>query len=162
MPKNNSSAKRAQNRMPFHRQFFSELLGEDTISDLISVDSLLPKVLNELCASLDFQIGDIVSIILPAGHAEDDFGALKASARQYGLHVFWSARICSVGGNHLGTLQMFCCDMREPALDEMHLIRQVMVLAALALQRHEGDFASVARSGIGVFRRPTRDVSRLN
>jgi hypothetical protein len=162
MPKNNSSAKRVQTQLPFHRQLFSEMLGEDTISDLISVGSLLPKVLNELCTSLDFQIGDIVSAILPAGHAEDDFGTLKKSAQQFGLHVFWSARICSAGGNHLGTLQMFSCDMREPTVDELHLIRQVMVLAALALQRHEGEFTSVAGDEIGVLRRPTRDVSRLN
>lgn len=162
MPKNNSSARRVQNQLPFHREFFSEALGEDTISDLISVGSLLPKVLNELCASLDFQIGNIVSVILPAGHEEDDFRTLKKSAQQYGLHVFWSARISSVGGNHLGTLQMFSCDMREPAPDELHQIRQVMVLAALALQRHEADFASVERDGTDVFRRPTREVSRLN
>jgi hypothetical protein len=162
--KDDSGAKRAEYHIPIHRHLFGDLPGQYSIPDLISVGALLPEVLNELCASLDCQIGNIVSVILPSGQTEDISGMVSNCARQYGLHIFWSGRISSAVENRLGTLQIFSCNLREPTSDEVHMIQRVVGLAALALQRRncDSDFAGFVKETMGAFRRASDEGSRLN
>jgi hypothetical protein len=81
----------------YHRQYPGKkgtlLRGEDSILELISMGAPLPGVLNKLCAAIDLQIGNVVSVILPADDQEHDLHSITRSALQFGLHVFWSASI---------------------------------------------------------------------
>jgi hypothetical protein len=144
MAGNESRTKWAPNRPSLHRQYFRRketlLRGEESILELISQGAPLPGVLNNLCAAIDLQIGNVVSVILPPGDHELDTNA--KNALQFGLHVFWSASIPLRDEGVLGSLQMYCCVSRGPTAFELLLIERVTHLAALAIRRHndEEDF----------------------
>jgi hypothetical protein len=79
------------------------LRGEKSILELISMRTPLPAVLNRLCAAIDLQIGNVVSVILPADDHELD--TVMHSAVQFGLQVFWSASIPFRNEDVLGSLE---------------------------------------------------------
>ena len=83
------------------------MCAENSILELISTGAPLPGVLNNLCAALDLQIGNVVSVILPAD--DQDLPTITHNALQFGLHVFWSASIPLRNEDVLGSLQMYCC-----------------------------------------------------
>ncbi len=131
------------------------LRGENGILELISMGEPLPGVLNKLCAAIDLQIGNVVSVILPADDQEHDLHTITHSALQFGLHVFWSASIPLLHQDVLGSLEMYCCVSRSPTPFELQLIERVTHLAALAMRRHndEGDFESFSRNWANALRR---------
>lgn len=143
MPKNESSGRSAPNQSLVHRQDLVKketlLRGETNIVELISMGAPLPGVLNRLCAAIDLQIGNVVSVILPTGNQE--LHTITRNALQFGLHVFWSASIPLRNENVLGSLQMYCCVSRSPTPLELQLIHRVTQLAALAIQRHNDEEA---------------------
>jgi hypothetical protein len=138
MAGNESRTKWAPNRPSLHRQYSRRketlLRGEESILELISQGAPLPGVLNNLCAAIDLQIGNVVSVILPPGEHELDTNA--KNALQFGLHVFWSASIPLRDEQVLGSFQMYCCVSRSPSSFELQLIERVTHLAALAIRRH--------------------------
>lgn len=160
MAENAANNKWTSNRPSWHRQCSHKketlLRGEATILELISQGAPLPGVLNNLCAAIDLQIGNVVSVILPPGDHELDTNA--KNALQFGLHVFWSASVPLRNEDVLGTFQMYCCVPRSPTPFELQLIERVTHLAALAIRRHndEQDFESLARIG-----RIRRDETRM-
>ena len=113
------------------------LRGEESILELISMGAPLPGVLNRLCAAIDLQIGNVVSVILPADNQE--LHAVTRKAVQFGLQVFWSGSIPLRNEDVLGSLQMYCCVSRPPTPFELQLIERVTHLAALAIQRQNDE-----------------------
>jgi hypothetical protein len=141
------------------------LRGEKSILELISMGAPLPGVLDKLCAAVDLQIGNVVSVILPAEDQEHDLCTITQSALQFGLHVFWSASIPLRNEDVvLGSLQMFCCVSRSPTPFELRLIERVTHLAALAIQRHndEHDFENLFRTWMNALRRDAHEQVYLN
>jgi hypothetical protein len=127
---------------------------ERQILELISLGAPLPGILNRLCIMLDVRIGNVVSnASLPHGD-ENHFCSLTRSAMQVGLHVFSSTAIVSRAHTLLGTLELYTCDPRRPTALEYQLLKRVVHLAAITMQRHEDreDFVRSSRrlsSGIG-------------
>jgi hypothetical protein len=110
---------------------------ERHIIELISLGAPLPGILNELCAVIDFQIGNVVSLISLPDEQEGQLRSVRLSALRFGLNPFSSTRILSSRTGLLGTLRIYCCDRRRPTPQELQLIERVIELAAIALQRHE-------------------------
>lgn len=149
MAENAAYNKWTSNRPSLHRQCPRRketlLRGEEAIFELISQGAPLPCVLNNLCAAIDLQVGNMVSVILPPGDHELHTNARNASL--FGLHVFWSASIPLRDEEVLGSFQMYCCVPRSPSPFELQLIVRVSHLAALAIRRHndQEDFATFSR-----------------
>jgi len=148
MDERESRPKRAPNEFlhwPSSGKNETLLRGEKSILELISMRTPLPTVLNRLCAAIDLQIGNVVSVILPAD--DQELHTVTRSAVQFGLQVFWSASIPLRNEDALASLQMYCCVSRPPTPFELQLIERVSQLAALAIQRHndEEDFAKFSR-----------------
>lgn len=166
MAEDESCTKWMPNQSSLHRQGSDKketlLRGEKSILELISMGASLPGVLNKLCAAIDLQIGNVVSVILPAD--DQELHTITHSAVQFGLHVFWSASIPLRNEDVLGFLQMYCCVSRCPTPFELRLIERATHLAALAIQRHndEEDFESFSRNWTSALRRGSYDRVYLN
>jgi hypothetical protein len=124
----------------------SGLHGENGILELISMGAPLADILNRLCAAVDLQIGNVVSVILLANAPAHDPQTIARSALKYGLSVFWTARIPAASNTLLATFEMYCCGSRAPTPAELQLIQRVTHLAALAIRRENGeqDFESLS------------------
>lgn len=146
------------------RQKQTDLQGEYRILEMISIGAPLPDVLNKLCSAIDLQIGNVVSVILLADDAEHDLQAIARGARQYGLHVFWTASILLRGENILASFEMYCSVPRTPTTPELQLIQRVTNLAALAIRRHNGkeDFETFSKDWKMALRRGSHEESQLN
>jgi hypothetical protein len=161
-----SCGKWAPNQSSLHRQCSGKketlLRGEESILELISLGAPLPGVFNNLCAALDLQIGNVVSVILPAD--DQELHTITQNALQFGLHVFWSASIPLRDEDVLGSLQMYCCVSRSPTPFELQLIERVTHLAALATRRHNGeeDFERFSRNWTKALRRNSHEQVHLN
>jgi hypothetical protein len=156
MAEGESCNKWAPNHFSLRRQSSGKketlLRGEKSILELISTGAPLSGVLNRLCAAIDLQIGNVVSVIL---HADDqELHTVTRNAVQFGLKVFWSASIPLQNEDVLGSLQIYCCVSRPPTPFELQLIERVTHLAALAIQRHndEQDFEKFSRDWTSVRR----------
>jgi hypothetical protein len=130
-------------------------VGERQIVELISLGAPLPGILNKLCTAIDFQIGNVVSLVLLPDEQNHDLLSIVQLATECGLSVFSSRSILSSDRSLLGTLQIYCCDQRRPNPYEAQLITRVIHLAAVALQRHE-DAAQFPKN-YGHSRRTTGD-----
>ena len=166
MAENESCSKWAPNHSSRHRQGSgtkeSLLRGEKGILELISMGAPLPGVLNKLCATINLQIGDVVSVILSTD--EQDLHTITQNALQFGLHVFWSASVPLRNEDVLGTFQMYCCVPRSPTPFELQLIVRVTHLAALAIRRHndEQDFERFCKHWANTLRRDAHGQIYLN
>lgn len=116
----------------------TDLRGENRVLDLISAGKSLPLVLNSLCAAIDLQIGNVVSVILLPEDAERDLEAITRGAREFGLHLFWSASIPLRDEYVLGSFEMYCCVPRMPMPFELRLIQRATELASVAIRSHQG------------------------
>ena len=117
----------------------TDLLGEKSILDLISMGAPLPEVLNNLCTTIDLQIGNIVSVVLLPDDTERDFETIARGALQFGLRLYWSADIPFRDQGVLGSFEMYSCVPRKPSAFELRLIQRATYLAALAIQHYHGD-----------------------
>ncbi len=114
-----------------------QFVGERQIVELISLGAPLPGILNRLCAAIDLQIANVVSLISLPDEQESHLCCITESAVRFGLCPFSFTRILSRRKKLLGTLQIYCCDQRRPTPAESQLIERVIELAAIALQRHQ-------------------------
>jgi hypothetical protein len=168
MAEHKPCAKSAPNQSLLHRQFSGRketlLRGENSILESISMGAPLPEVLNKLCAAIDLQIANLVSVITLADDQEHDLPVITERAVRFGLHVFWSASIPLRNEVALGWLEMYCCVSRGPTPFELQLIGRVTHLAALAIQRHndEEDFESLSRVWTPADRRGSHEWMYLN
>lgn len=146
---------------PSCREKQTDLRGENRVLDLISAGVRLPVVLNNLCAAIDLQIGNVVSVILLPDKAERDLQAIARGAREFGLHVFWSASIPLRDENVLGSLEMYCCVPRMPSPFELRLIQRATELAGLAIGNHHEE-SEPGVDGDWERTRRLREAARLN
>src|SRR5580700_11214983 len=89
-----------------------QLVGEGHILELISLGAPLPGILNKLCTAIDFQIGNVVSLVLLPDGEENHLCSVTQSATQVGLSVFSSTDILSRDKTLLGILEIYGCDPR--------------------------------------------------
>jgi hypothetical protein len=157
-----SHAQRASRELwpyrPFSNSRRSPLAEERHILELISLGTPLSRILINLCAAMDFQIGNVVSHVFLSNRGKNDLYSVTQSATQFGLNVFASTRILSPDRTRLGTLQIYGCERRYPTPNEYQLIRRLAILALAVLQQYKGteDFeGSPGRS------RNETDVSEL-
>jgi hypothetical protein len=112
------------------------LRAEEQLLQAISSHASLPKVLNEICSALDFQIGNVISLITLPGEDPSDLAAIAMNAAHFGLHTFCSEGIAAENDEVLGFLEMYSSDPRDPTAEEVQLIERAKCLAAIAIKRH--------------------------
>ena len=112
------------------------LSAEEELLQLISSRAPLPGVLNGICAALDCQIANVVSLISLPGHDAGEFGGIAANAALFGLDTFYSEGLIAEKDELLGSLEMYCSDRRRPSAGDLQLIERAKCLAAIAIKRH--------------------------
>ena len=112
------------------------LVGEGDLLELISVGAPLPQILDKVCAALDMQVGNVVSLVLLPNDEEHTAHTIANTAAEFGLSVFSRTAILSPNEELVGTLEIYCCFPRTPSASEDRLIQRAAHLAALAIQHH--------------------------
>jgi hypothetical protein len=111
------------------------LQAEERLLQSISSHAALPKVLNEICSALDFQIGNVVSLITLPDDDPSELANLAMNAARFGLHTFCSEGVMAENGDPLGFLEMYSSVPRDPTAEEVQLIERAKCLAAIAIER---------------------------
>jgi len=112
------------------------LQAEERLLQSISSHAALPKVLNEICSALDFQIGNVVSLITLPDDDPSELANLAMNAARFGLHTFCSEGVMAENDDPLGFLEMYISVPRDPTAEEVQLIERARCLAAIAIKRH--------------------------
>jgi len=122
------------------------LQGERGLLQWIYDGAPLPQVLDKICAAVDLQVGNVVSLVLLPDGKEHTLRAIGETVAQYGLFVFSCAAILSPVGELRATFETYSCIPRSPTPEEAALVERAAHLAALAFQsrNHELDFGSFA------------------
>jgi hypothetical protein len=115
----------------------SLLRAEKEILRAISVRAPLSELLNRICAALDCQIGNVVSLVSLQGEGARALAALAGNAELFGLYTFCSAYIVDGSRERLGSLEAYSCIPRRPSLDDFQLIGRATRLAAIAIKVHQ-------------------------
>ncbi|HWY05552.1 MAG TPA: hypothetical protein VNY24_01750 [Candidatus Acidoferrales bacterium] len=120
----------------------------------ISDGAPLPRVLHKICATVDRQVGNVVSLVLVPDGQEHSLPAIGETVAQYGLFVFSCAAILSPVGELRATFETYSCIPRSPTPEEAALVGRAAHLAALAFENHnhELDFGSFALPPNGALR----------
>ena len=111
------------------------LKGEEQILQAISARVHISKILDDICNALDCQIGNTVSLISVPGNNVMSAAEVSRSAALFGLHIFVSVVIGAESVEELGSLEMYCCVLRNPSPGELQLIERAGCLAAVAIKR---------------------------
>ena len=112
------------------------LRAEEQLLQSISSHAPLAKVLNEICSALDFQIGNVVSLIALPSDDPSELADIAMNATHFGLHTFFSEGIAAENDELLGFLEMYCGVPRNPTAEEVQLMERAKCLAAIAIKRH--------------------------
>ena len=112
------------------------LSAEEQLLQLISSRAPLPGVLNGICAALDCQIANVVSLISLPGDDVGELGGIATNAALFGLETFYSEGLVAENDELLGSLEMYCSDRRRPSAGDLQLIERARCLAAIAIKRH--------------------------
>ena len=112
------------------------LRAEEHLLQTISSHAPLPKVLNEICSALDFEIGNVVSLITLPGDGPSELADIAMNPAHFGLHTFCSEGIAAENDELLGFLEMYCGVPRNPTAEEVQLMERAKCLAAIAIKRH--------------------------
>jgi len=121
------------------------LHAEEQILRAMSTSSALPELLNKICAAVDCQIGNVVSLVSFPG---DDAAAVAAVARNAelcGLYVFCSTGVLGENREPLGSFETYCCLPRRPSIEEIELVERAACLAAIAINLHKQPHQSTSR-----------------
>jgi hypothetical protein len=108
---------------------------EEQLLQAISARAPLPGILNHICSSLDYQIGNVVSFISLTGDGDGGFGS---EASLFGLYTFHSDGVFVQKADLLGSLEMYCCTPRLPSPRQVQLIERAKCLAAIAIKLDNG------------------------
>lgn len=111
------------------------LSSEVELLQSISARAPLTDVLNKICNALDYDIGNMVSLISLRDDDAADLADVASSAKHFGLYGFCSARVIGENDELLGSLEMYCCFPRSPSIEEFQLIERAACLAAIAIKR---------------------------
>ena len=136
------------------------LKAEEQILQSISARAPISKILNDICDALDCQIGNTVSLISVPGNNVMSAAEVSSSAALFGLHKFVSAVIGAEGVEELGSLEMYCCVLRNPSPGELQLIERAVCLAAVAiiLFLDTGDGSNCRMHGVRSARGPVPET----
>jgi hypothetical protein len=123
---------------------------EEQILQSISARAPISKILNNICDALDGQIGNTVSLISVPGNNVKSAAEVSSSAALLGLHIFVSVVIGTESVEELGSLEMYCCVLRNPSPREFQLIERAVCLAAVAINRFRetGDGSNCRMHGV--------------
>ena len=129
---------------------------EEQILQSISARAPISKILNNICDALDCQIGNTVSLISVPGNNVMTAAEASRSAALFGLHIFVSVVIGAESVEELGSLEMYCCVLRNPSPGELQLIERAVCLAAVAIKRflETGDGSNCRMHGVRSARGP--------
>ena len=108
---------------------------EEHILQAISARAPISDILNEICVTIDCQIGNMVSLISLPGDDEGSLVDVAQKAALFGLHAFYSEGIVTENNEVLGSLEMYCSVPRIPSANEVELIERAKCLVAIAIQR---------------------------
>ncbi len=111
------------------------LKAEGQILQSISARAPVSEILNDICAALDCQIGNMVSLFCLPGDGAIDAFELARNAGLFGLSIFVSVGIHADSGEALGSLEIYTCDPRNPSPYELRLVDRAVCLAAIAIDR---------------------------
>jgi hypothetical protein len=131
----------------------ASLNGERDLVQLISGGAPLPEVLHKICAAVDRQVGNVVSLVLLPDGEEHTLKAIGEAVASYGLFVFSCASILSPEGKLCATFETYSCIPRSPTPEESALVERAALLATIAFQNFNleldfEDFASLPNSGL--------------
>lgn len=112
------------------------LKAEGQLLQTISSHAFLSKVLNEICSALDFQIANVVSLIILPGDDASELAAIAKNVALFGLYTFCSEGVVGENDEVLGFLEMYSGVGRGPDAGEIQLIERARCLAAMAIKRH--------------------------
>jgi hypothetical protein len=107
---------------------------EERLSQRIATRTLLLETLNEICSSLDRDIGNVVSLILPCDGSATDRKGIAGSAAHCGLHTLCSEGIFAQHGKLLGFLEIYSCVARDASAEEFQRIERAKRLAEIAIK----------------------------
>lgn len=113
------------------------LQAEEQLLQSISSHASLPKVLNGICSALDFQIGNVVSLITLPDDDRGELADVAMNAARFGLHTFCSEGVMAENDDLLGFLEMYSSVRRDPTAEEVQLIERAKCLAAIAIERED-------------------------
>ena len=113
------------------------LRGEEQLLQSISSHAPLPRVLNEICSALDFQIANVVSLVTLPDDDPSGLAAIAMNAARFGLHTFCAEGVTTENDELLGFLEMYSSVQRDPTAEEVQLIERAKCLAAIAIKRHD-------------------------
>jgi hypothetical protein len=111
------------------------LEAEEQILRSIAVRAPVPQILNEISTALDCQIGNMVSLISLPKDEVASTAEIARNAALFGLHLFFSGSVLGECGKELGSLEMYCCTMRNPSCYELQVIERAVCLAAITIER---------------------------
>jgi hypothetical protein len=84
-----------------------------------------------ICAALNLQMGNVVSLVLLSDDQEHATLTIAQSAAHFGLSVFRCVAIVSPSEELLGTLEAYCCFPGTPTPSDDKLIERTAHLARL-------------------------------
>ena len=138
------------------------LAAEERILQSISVRVPLRQVLNEICSALDFQIGNVISVISLPDHGAVRLAAIAVNAAQFGLHAFYSEDIVAGNGRPIASLAMYASLSRSPSAGELRLIQRAECLITIAIRfQQEAHLNSGDPLGSGPIFSPPREALTL-
>ncbi len=112
------------------------LNGERDLLQLISDGATLPQALDKICAAVDRQVGNVVSVVLFPDGEEHTLRAIGEAVARYGLFAFSCAPILTPDGEICATFETYSCIPRSPTPGEAVLVERAAHLATLAFQNH--------------------------
>ena len=98
------------------------------------------RVLNDICATLDWQIGNVVSLISLFDDESADLPGMSRYAKRFGLSVFALEQIFSESNLAVGSLAIYSCFPGVPCRIDRELIGRALSLAAIAISRGNPTF----------------------
>jgi hypothetical protein len=113
------------------------LIGESRILELISTGAPLQELLDRICSTLDFQMGNVVSVVLSLHEDAHSLNELAEQAVRFGLYVFSCCAILSKREQLLGTLETYSCLPGIPTVSQTRFILRASQLAGLAIEQQD-------------------------
>jgi len=127
------------------RQF--TLKEEEQILHAVSARAPIAETLNNICAALDCQIGNTVSLVSVPGPEAPSAAEGTRAATLLGLYVFYSAKLLGDLGEELGSLEVYCCGPRVASAEELRLLDRAQRVAAVAIDR---EIKAALRAGLRI------------
>jgi hypothetical protein len=109
--------------------------GEPHILQLIFARAPLSKILNEICYTLNCQIGNIVSVVTLSDRDRFSAAETAQNAAIFGLFGFFSTDVSDHSGKLFATLDLYSSVSRTPTPGELQWIARAVTLAAIAFTR---------------------------